>query len=55
MHPAREGIASTNSNSWVTSGRLAPVRIVASGMPFASVIRWCFDPALRRSVGLGPV
>ncbi len=49
------GMASTSACSWVTSWRLAPVRITASGMPCASVMRWCFEPGRARSVGLGPV
>ena len=30
-------------------------RQTASGMPFRSTTRWYLDPALPRSVGLGPV
>ncbi|MDQ0605181.1 hypothetical protein QF037_009526 [Streptomyces canus] len=41
--------------SWVTSLRLPPVVIAASGMPCASTIRWCLLPALPRSTGDGPV
>ena len=41
--------------SWVMSLRLPPVRITASGIPLASVIRWCFEPGFARSTGLGPV
>lgn len=37
------------------SGRLAAVSRQASGMPLASVIRWCLLPARPRSTGLGPV
>jgi hypothetical protein len=37
------------------SFRFPPVRETASGMPCASVIRWCFEPGLARSTGLGPV
>ena len=35
--------------------RLPPVSDTASGMPCASVIRWCFEPGRARSTGLGPV
>src|SRR5260221_597989 len=48
-------MASTSGKSWVTSWRLAAVSSAVSGMPRASVRMWCFDPALRRSVGFGPV
>src|SRR5262245_38686524 len=34
---------------------LAAVTCATSGTPRASVMRWCLDPALRRSVGFGPV
>lgn len=37
------------------SGQLAPVSCATSGIPCASVRRWCLLPALRRSVGFGPV
>lgn len=40
--------------SWVTSLRLPPVSVAASGMPVASVIRWCLLPVLPPSTGLGP-
>lgn len=53
--PRIGGIASTSGSSWVTSCALAPVSRQASGMPLASVIRWCLLPSLRRSTGLGPV
>jgi hypothetical protein len=43
--------ASTNFNNWVMSCRLALVSTAVSGIPRASVRIWCFDPALRRSVG----
>jgi hypothetical protein len=36
--PSTGGIASSSGTSWVTSLRLAPVRMTASGMPAASVI-----------------
>jgi hypothetical protein len=35
--------------------RLPPVSETASGMPCASVIRWCLEPARTRSTGLAPV
>ena len=53
--PRIGGMASTRGRSWVTSLRLAPVRMTARGMPCASVIRWCLEPGRARSVGLGPV
>ncbi|GIH24571.1 hypothetical protein Aph01nite_28810 [Acrocarpospora phusangensis] len=49
------GMASSSGRSWVTSSRLPPVRITASGMPVASVIRRCLLPARPRSTGDGPV
>ena len=48
-------MAATNGSNWVTSLRLAPVRMTASGMPWASVMRWCLEPGRARSVGFGPV
>lgn len=39
----------------VTSFRFACVRITERGRPWASVRRWRFEPALRRSVGFGPL
>lgn len=53
--PRIGGIASISGSSWVMSLRLAPVSISDSGMPCASVRRWCFEPGRARSVGLGPV
>jgi hypothetical protein len=53
--PRTSGIASINGISWVTSLRFPPVSDTASGMPCASVIRWCFEPVLARSTGLAPV
>src|SRR5512142_3379161 len=41
--------------SWVMSLTLAAVTELASGMPLASVTRWCLLPGLPRSTGLGPV
>lgn len=52
---AHRGTASTNGSSSVMSGQLAALSRATSGMPFASVRRWCLLPALRRSVGFGPV
>lgn len=48
-------MAATNGSSCVTSLRLAPVRMTASGMPCPSVMRWCLEPGRARSVGFGPV
>ena len=39
----------------MTSLRLPPVGDTANGIPCPSVIRWCFEPVLARSTGLGPV
>ena len=36
--PRTGGTASTSGSNWVTSWRLAPVRIAARGVPLASVI-----------------
>lgn len=41
--------------AYVPSLTFAAVRIIASGTPAVSVIRWCLLPAFRRSTGLGPV
>jgi hypothetical protein len=41
--------------NWLTSLPLAAVTELASGIPPASVIRWCLLPGLDRSTGLGPV
>jgi hypothetical protein len=35
--------------------RLPLVTVQASGIPVASTKRWCFEPHLARSTGLGPV
>jgi hypothetical protein len=48
-------IASISGISWVMSWRCPPVRATASGMPRASVIRWCLEPGRPRSTGEGPV
>lgn len=53
--PRTGGMASSSGRSWVTSLRLPPVRMTASGVPCPSVIRWCLDPARPRSTGDGPV
>ena len=39
--------------SSVTSWRLPPVSAQASGIPVASTRRWCFEPFLALSAGLG--
>ncbi len=49
------GMASTRGSSWVESWALAAERRTASGIPFRSTTRWYLEPALPRSVGLGPV
>jgi hypothetical protein len=53
--PRTAGIASTSGSSCVTSWRLAPVSLAASGTPLASVAKWCLEPFFLRSTGLGPV
>jgi hypothetical protein len=35
--------------------RLPPVTDQASGIPLASTRRWCLEPFLALSTGLGPV
>lgn len=55
LAPQTGGTAWSSGMSWVTSLRLPPVRVTASGMPVASVIRWCLLPVLPRSTGLRPV
>src|SRR4051812_42246182 len=49
------GTASISSSKRRLSWMFAAVRRTASGMPLASVIRGCLDPARPRLVGLGPV
>src|SRR3954469_9333423 len=54
--PPRTGATpATSGSSWVTSLRLAPVSVTASGMPAVSQIRWCLEPVRPRSTGDGPV
>ena len=53
--PPTAGTRSSSGISCVTSWRLPPVSVNASGIPVASTRRWCFDPALPLSTGLGPV
>jgi hypothetical protein len=36
------------------SCRFPPVRVTASGMPWASTIRWCLEPGWPRLTGEGP-
>lgn len=48
------GMASISGINCVTSLRCPPVSVIASGVPCVSVIRWCLEPGLRRSTGLGP-
>ena len=52
--PRIGGTASTSGISWVTSLRLPPVSVTASGMPLVSQIRWCLEPGRPRSTGDGP-
>lgn len=39
---------------WVTSCRLPPVSVTASGVPWRSTIRWCLEPGRARSTGVAP-
>jgi hypothetical protein len=52
--PRIGGMASTSGISSVTSLRLPPVGLTASGMSPASQIRWCLEPGRPRSTGEGP-
>jgi hypothetical protein len=49
------GTRSSRSISWVTSMRLPPVSVQASGTPPLSTSRWCLLPARPLSTGLRPV
>jgi hypothetical protein len=53
--PRTGGTACSSGISWVMSLRLPPVKVAASRMPVASVIRRCLLPVLPRSTGLRPV
>jgi hypothetical protein len=53
--PRVGGTAWISGISGVTSLRLPPVSVVASGMPCASTITWCLLLALPRSTGETPV
>lgn len=56
IFPLTIGTPSTSGRSWVTSWRLAGVTENARGTrPLPSTKRWCLEPYLRRSTGLGPV
>jgi hypothetical protein len=46
--------ASTRSSKTLESCTLAAVSTTARGTPLRSVRRWCLEPSLPRSVGLGP-
>ena len=46
---------SSSGINWVTSLRLPPVTLQASGRPVPSTRRWCLEPFLALSTGLGPV
>jgi hypothetical protein len=52
--PLIGGTASSSGRSWVTSWRLPPVSVMASGVPWRSTIRWCLEPGRARSTGEGP-
>ena len=45
---------STSGIIWVTSWRLPPVRVKASGIPPWSTMRWCLDPGVHGQPGSGP-
>ncbi len=45
------GIASMSGNNCVTSWRFAPVKLIESGTPFASVATWCLEPGRARYTG----
>jgi hypothetical protein len=49
------GTASIRCSKTRLSWTFAAVSRMASGTPWPSVMTWRFDPALPRSVGLGPV
>jgi hypothetical protein len=53
--PRTAGKSATKASRWVMSLTFAAVACATSGTPRASVTMWCLDPALRRSVGFGPV
>ena len=53
--PRTGGMRSRSGTSCATSLRLPPVTVQASGMPVASTRRWCLEPGLARSTGLGPI
>jgi hypothetical protein len=66
VEPARPapGLADRAADRWddvEQRDQLGDVVAVAAGqrdrerVPVASVIRWCLEPGLRRSTGLGPV
>ena len=53
--PWSGGIPSSNANACVESWQLAPVVLIANGIPRPSQIKWRLLPRLARSVGFGPV
>ena len=53
--PRTGGMASSNGIISMMSLRLPPVSEQASGVPRPQAIRWCLEPLLERSTGLGPV
>lgn len=52
--PVAGGMTSVRVRSCVPSCWSAPVRVTETARPRARVSRWCFNPAVRRSVGFGP-
>jgi hypothetical protein len=48
----RNGVS--GGRSWITSCRLPPVSVTASGVPCRSTIRWRFEPRRARSTGEEP-
>lgn len=53
--PTNRGDRIDHFSNMVVSWTFAAVRRMASGVPRPSTIRWRFEPALPRSVGLRPV
>jgi hypothetical protein len=53
--PRTASKSATKTSRWVMSLTFAAVTCATSGTPRALVTMWCLDPALRRSVGFGPV
>lgn len=54
LPPLQPSAASSVASNTPLSCRSAPLMLKLSGVPSASVTRWCFVPRLPRSVGFGP-